>query len=438
MSLAFKDLKPVQALAAGMFYKHRRLLLALPRQEGKTELGVRILHDITKRPWTSSSLFLAKDKKSGKKATREKFERIFDKRDFNVNTEFVSLKKHTTSAIFMDSVDKEPDRIRGGTYSMIHWSEVAFSKIVQGETIISVYNKVIKPTMSKTNGYCLLESTNNGRNGWYDLWENYRDFGFHRLKISLSDLVYMGLVTPEYYDAMQKDTLPDVFRQEYECEWVSFAGKIYEEFNHKRHIDPHMEGPKEWMMVVSAIDWGYDPSATCILYAYVKDGILHVFDEHYELKELGSVTAQRIIEKLGYWNIENHASVADHEGDRIEELNRRGIVCGQANKVNVLGARIGIKELFYFDQIKIHPRCKNLIRDLDSAVWHPKKEGDIDATQCTWGHFDAEAALRYLVRELSQMEREEPLVNPHASLDPVSAMAFDMYQMRQAMRSSAA
>ncbi len=379
------QLKPIQCLAASIFFKHKRLLLSLPRQEGKTELGVRFSHDITKRATTTSSLFLAKDKKAGKKATREKFMRIFPDKDFKVNTELVYLKKHPTSIIFMDSVDKEPDRIRGGTYSYIHWSEVAFSKIVQGETISTIYDKVVQPTMRKTGGYVLLESTNNGKNGWYDLWENYKTFGFARLKLGLSDLVYMGLVTPEEYDEIQKTTHPDVFLQEYECDFISFQGKAYPEFKEHLHVR-EIDGPKDWQKVIFAIDWGYHPSATCVLYAYVEGGVVHVFDEHYQTKELAAITADHMLAAKDRWRIGHMAGVGDHEQDRIDELIKRGIPCAKASKANVLGARTQIKELLYFNKIVIHPRCKFLIKDMDSAVWDDKKDGELDYEQCTWGH----------------------------------------------------
>ena len=419
------ELRPVQALAASVFFKQKRLLLSLPRQYGgKTELGVRLLHDVTKRPFTSSSLFLAKDKKSGKKATREKFERVFSKEKFHVNTENVYLKDHTTSIIFMDSVDKDPDRIRGGTYSMVHWSEVAFSKVEQGVSITMVFDQIIQPTLSQTDGYVLLESTNKGKNGWFDIWENYKEYGFARLRLGLSDFVYMGLITEEEYNRIKSTTHPDVFNQEYECLFISFQGKVYKEFDERRHVDPDMPGPKEWQKVGMAIDWGYDPSATCVLFAYSDQGVLHIFDEHYETKELAAITAEKIQEKLSKWSIVQHAAVGDHEQDRIDELNMRGIGCGLAKKTDVMGARISIKELLYFDKLKIHPRCKNLLRDINAAVWHPKKEGELDATQCTWGHFDAEATLRYLVRELGTMEAVQPIENPHT--DTASRAAFDI------------
>lgn len=429
--LELKDLRPLQALAAAVLFRERRLLLSLPRQYGgKTELGVRVAHDLLRRPFNKSALFLAKDKKSGKKATREKYERIFDKKIFDVNTESVKLKKcppGVQSIQFMDSVDKDPDRIRGGTYSYVHWSEVAFAKIEKGESIISVFDKVVQPTLTQTDGYVLLESTNNGKNGWWELWNAADDYGFATLRIGLADMVYMGLVSRAEYDKVQSTTHPDVFKQEYECDWVTFQGKVYAEFDPDKHIDADMPGPEEWMAVVSAIDWGYHPSATCVLFAYVKGGVLHIFDEHYATQELAAITAEQIEAKRDQWRIRNLACVADHEADRVEELNRRQIACGLASKADVLGARIQGKELFYFDKAKIHPRCKHLIRDLQAAVWDEKKaiKGEIDYTQCTWGHFDAEAAFRYLIRELSEMEREEPIKNPH-SFDPLSAAAFDI------------
>jgi hypothetical protein len=43
--------------------------------------------------------------------------------------------------------------------------------------------------------------------------------------------------------------------------------------------------------------------------------------------------------------------------------------------------------------------------DLKSMEWDSKtKREDANYGKCTWGHYDAEAALRYLIRELSEIE----------------------------------
>ncbi len=413
-------------MAAALFFKHRRLMLILPRQfGGKTELGCRLMVDLISRPTTKSALFLAKDRKSAKKATREKYERLCPRDRFEVNTEQIYLKRYRSSVLFIDSVDKDPDRIRGGTYGGFHWSEAAFSKIEKGETVISVFDKIIQPTLRLQDGYGLIETTTNGKNEFYQLWENHKEYGFARLLVSLSQMLELGLITLDDYEQVRSTTHPDVFRQEYECEFISFLGRAFPELA-ERHVDPEMPNPEWWQTVMFGIDWGYAPSATAVLFAYVQDGILCVFDEHYALEETPIFTAEAIDQRRRHLNMKRLTGVADHDPARIVELTNRGIECVNADKVNTMGARMQIKEALYFDRIRIHPRCKWLLKDLENAVWHAKKDGELDDKACTWGHWDAEAALRYLLRMISEIVDEKPEDNQNAAYDTASAAAHEM------------
>lgn len=426
--LAWHKLRPVQALAANLYYKHKRLILVLPRQYGgKTELGCQLQVDLISRPFTKSALFLAKDHSSAKKATREKFTRLCDKNLFSVNTEIIYLKKHKTSAIFLASVDKDPDRNRGGTMAAVHWSEVAFSKIDKGETITGVFDKVIKPTLSLQGGYALLESTLNGKNGFYDIYNDAKAHKMHILHMGLGKMVELGLIAKDVYDLEKSQYHPDVFRQEFECEWVSFQGRAYPEFD-EMHIDKDMAWPESWQHVLCAIDWGYRPSATCALFAYVKGGVLNIYSEHYKMEELAIKTAAAIATHK-----QHHGGmmtvVADHEPDRNEELNTRGIESALADKQNMLGARMRIKESLYFDTIRIHPRCEYLIKDLQIASWNDKKDGDLDYSVCNYGHMDAEAALRYLIKMIAVVEPVKPGGAELAAFDTMSAQAKFMEAM---------
>jgi len=411
-------LKPLQCLVAGMFFRHKHILLMLPRQEGKTELGVRLMHNLVSEPKaTRQGLFLAKSKEAGKKATREKMSRIFADSDFQVNTIQIVNKSNPNAICFMDSVDKQPSRLRGGSYHLVHWSEVAFSEFDHGVTVDHVYNTVIRPTQRATYGYSFLETTANGKNGWYDLWENAEGLGFKRIKFSLSQLVDIGLVSAEEYERL-KSTMPGLeFAQEYECEFVTFQGLAYEEMQ-EGHIWAQMPDPEPWQAVVGGIDWGWQPSATCVLLAYVRQGRVCVFDEIYGQKIRLEDLEQTIRDKLRDFGVGRFTAVGDHDPAKIEELVRHGIAVAPANKANVLGQRMQIKTLFKNDKLFVHPRCTNLIRDLQSATWDPKKEGEIQYSNCTWGHYDGEAALRYLIRELSTFEeRNQPVELPVTSLD---------------------
>lgn len=419
------NLRPIQAMAASLFFKHRRLLVKGPRQYfGKTELGVRLAHNLTSEEGATTSMFVAKNALARKKATREKFMRIFDARDFAVNTELIYNKKHPTSQIFMGSIDKDPGSQRGGTLNFLHMSEMAFWNLEHGETVSDVWQKVLRHLLSQRDGYCYGESTTNGFNGFKDFWDNAKEFGFHTLSVSLSQMLELGLITQDTFDKEKREVHPLVFAQELECEWVTFQGLVYNELDEAVHV-AEVPPPEEWQSIIAAIDWGWKPSATSVLFGYVKDEIVYVFDEIYEFEQRIEDTAAAIHEKLRYWGIERFVAVADHDLARNKELEVRGIGTVLADKVNVAGNRIEIKEHLWKGLIRIDPRCKALIRDLSHATWHPKKEGELDAN-CSWGHWDAEAAMRYLIRGLKTHEADEPDENPMKDADQASARAWEI------------
>jgi hypothetical protein len=357
---------------------------------------------------TRSTLFLAKSKKSAQKAAREKIRRLFEPELFKVNTETIIYKKNPNAIGYIDSVDKDPDRIRGGSYHFIHWSEVAFSQLENGVTISDVVQKVLLPTFRRTNGFGLLESTANGENGWKELWDCAREvLNACTLRISLSMLAEMGLVTRAEYERIKNSTHPLIFRQEFECEWIKFAGLMYEELEDWM-LEP-FDIPDNIGTVGCGIDWGFIDS-TCMLAGYKYKGVYWIFDEIYCSKTLLEQFAEEFKRHIGMWDAQNFACVADHDPNRIAELHKRGIPCSNADKSDVLGCRIQIKELLWKDKIRIHPRCKNLIRDLKSISWNKEstaKREDADYDECTWGHYDAEAALRYLIRNLSEIPETE-------------------------------
>jgi hypothetical protein len=424
--LDFSSLNPVQCVAASLFFKHKHLMLILPRQIGKTELGVRLLNSCMDSTMaTRKTTFMAKSLDAAKRASREKFMRVFPAARFRVNTENVISKKNEASICYIQSVDREPDRIRGGSFHCVHWSEVAFSKFDKGVTTQYVLDAVIRPTMRATHGYSILESTTNGKNDWYYLWEDANNLGYKRLRISLGMMVDLGLFSRAEYDEIKRTTHPDIFRQEYECEWVSFSGAVFPEFREAEHIQPVLP-PEDWQRIILGIDWGFK-DATAILFAYVKDGITYVFDEIYEREKTLEDINRILWDRIRQWRTQEPwkiAAVADHEPARNEELCRRGIPCAPADKADFLGSVLEVKEHIFKGKVVISPRCTDLKRDLLAAQWHPKKTNELDEGVCSWGHYDALSAFRYLLRECKTVESVEPVKNPVID-DPLSAMAWE-------------
>lgn len=400
--------KPIQSLVAAQFFKHRHVMVMLPRQEGKTELGVRLMRSlITPEHQTRQGLFLAKSKTSLKKMSSEKFKRLFDDQIFEVNTEVIYNKKNQFSKVFIDSVDKDTNKLRGGTYHLIHWAEVAFSELQLGMTVHDVHSKILKWTLKETNGMSYYESTANGDNGWKEMWLDYDRYpDFKRICYSGSQLVDMGLMEQSFFDDMKSKTPRLEFEQEVECKFVTFTGRAYEEFK-EHHIWNEMPGPNG-AQVFFAIDWGWEPSATCVLFGFNYKGRICIFDEIYSQHLLNSDLMALIQDKFNFWKCDKVMGVGDHDPKSIQELLNAGIPVGLCDKVNVLGNRMEVKTLFKQNNLYIHPRCSFVIKDLNNAVFHAKKnDGSLDDGKCKWGHWDGESTLRYLIRMFAAHKEQE-------------------------------
>lgn len=390
-----------------MFFRQGKLILILPRQVGgKTEFGCRLAVALLRENMSTSSLFLAKDHPSIQKATSEKFTRLCPPAEFKVTTKGVTLRKNPQTVHYFASVDHDPDRARGGTMSYIHWSEAAFSKIEGGATVFDVYQKVLLPSLTVSGGKVLIESTPNGLNSFKDLYDAAPELGIARLRLGLHQYVEFGICTQEFFDEQKLLYHPDVFRQEVLCEWVVFKGAAYPELD-DGHIDPDMAPPQQGEELLIAIDWGYSPSATAVIFGVLRKNVLCIYKEHFEFNEK-ALTTSEVIYRETLRHPCPYRVCGDHEPDRMDTLREHGIPVINAVKRDPLVARINIKELLYFDRIKIHPRCKNLLAELKSAVWDGKKDGEIDykATP-NKGHFDCEAALRYLTDTFKILHRKE-------------------------------
>jgi len=405
--LALQELNPAQAMAASMFFRQGKLLLILPRQVGgKTELGCRLAVALLRANMSTSSLFLAKDHPSILKATSEKFSRLCPNSEFKVTTKGITLRKNPQTVHYFSSVDHDPDRARGGTMSYVHWSEAAFSKIEGGATVFDVYQKVLLPSLTVSGGKALIESTTNGMNGFKELYDEAPKLGIATLKLGLDRYVEMGICTQDFFNEQQLLYHPDIFRQELLCEWVTFKGAAYPELDDS-HIDPDMLPCQSGEELLLAIDWGYSPSATAVIYAVMRNNVLCIFDERFEFGEQAFTTAEAVY-RMTLRSGSEYRACGDHEPDRMDTLREHGIPVVNAVKRQPLVARTNIKELLYFDRIKFHPKCKNTIEELKSAVWDGKKDGEIDYDMTpNKGHYDCEAALRYLADTFKILHRKE-------------------------------
>lgn len=97
------------------------------------------------------------------------------------------------STIRVVGYDKDPDSVRGVSCKGAVFSEFAFSDP-------QAYKNLV-PALRESDGFAIFESTPNGRNHYYDLWENVKDsknWFVSELQTYWPDLPnYSGLVSPE-------------------------------------------------------------------------------------------------------------------------------------------------------------------------------------------------------------------------------------------------
>ena len=112
-----------------------------------------------------------------------------------------------------------PDTIRGFRFSHIVIDEAAFHK----ETAIS---QVILPTLNPSGKKCLMISTPKSKNHFYKWFikSNKEGSNVVSFKIPLTECPY---VQPELIEAARQSLPPDLFRQEFEAEFVDSSNDVF-------------------------------------------------------------------------------------------------------------------------------------------------------------------------------------------------------------------
>jgi hypothetical protein len=412
----WKELNGAQLVCLKTISRHRLLKLMMPRQVGKTHFGCWLNREVMRQNTNVSTLFLAKDFPSITRATKEKFAKLFPEDEFRVSaisgiSHLGRNQKGGRGSGYMSGVDKVPDKLRGGTMGLIHWSEVAFSKFEAGTSFEDVYQQITLPMISRTRGLYLMESTPNGKNFWYHFWEE--DKKFRRLKFDVDFCINVGAITREEVDFLEQTMHPDVFDQEMNCNFVTFTGRVYSEYEEK-HLDTEFV-PLPHEYVVVGIDIGFSGSASTALFGCWREGKLHIFDQVYGTHLRIGQFADKIEERMQAYKVERHRYVAytDHDPEMVDELTQRRIKVTLADKVDAFACRLSIKEGLYADKVRVsHIRCPWLHREIQAAAWSDTRSDEMEMKGDPNGyHWDSEAALRYLWRG-ARVELEKPIEMP--------------------------
>lgn len=293
-----------------------------------------------------------------------------------------------TGAVFVLKSLERPERVEGTPWAHVHISEAAN---VRPEA----WPLHIRPALDTLGkeGTATIEGVPEGRNWWYELCkpamlgEPGCEFRFHTWHTA-------EVLPAPAIEAARRNLDPLVFRQEYEGEFVDFAGRAYYNFadanKRKGDYDPYAP-------LILCFDFNVEPGTATVVQE--KDYGAHVIDEIYIQRGSNTVIiCDRILSLYGKHQgavlcygdstggARGTAKISGSDWDLIRqhlapigaELRVRKVNPPERQRVNAVNSALlnaaGIRRLF------VDPdKCPMLVRDLEGV--RCEADGSLDKSE---------------------------------------------------------
>ena len=171
----------------------------------------------------------------------------------------------------------------------------------------SVYSRFIRPTLADFTGWCLMTSTPEGKNWFYEMWKRgqdpkYADWWSLRAPAWLNPYVYPGGASVELVEqyreaflsgqsvdhiridpeiaALIEDLTDEAFDQEIGADFTTFVGRVFKEFDEEIHV-ADLEYQRGWP-TYAAVDYGFtNPNVWLLIQEDPHTEIINVLGEVY-------------------------------------------------------------------------------------------------------------------------------------------------------------
>lgn len=357
-----------------------RVLIA-GRRFGKTYLSIRELAkaaaSVNRKVW-----YIAPTYRQAKQIAWVKLKEMLIRHNWleRANeSELTAYLRGNGSTISLRGADN-PDSLRGVGLHRVVLDEFA-------DIDSAAWTEVLRPALSDTGGDALFIGTPKGKNWAYELFcrgESPDHPDWASWQYTTLD---GGNVPPEEIEAARNDLDERTFRQEYEATFENFAGIIYHAFDRTRNVDVNIDVDENAPLL-----WSHDfnigqgkPMSSLIAQIRRENGVrvLHVLDEivieSADTNDIiGEMKTRPWLERAGKAIIygdaagrardtrskETDFSLLANAGFRDQKVPPSNPpIRERHNTVNgLLYAASGAVRL------KIHPRCKTLVKGLETTV----------------------------------------------------------------------
>ena len=277
------------------------------------------------------------------------------------------------------------ETLRGQKFDFIVIDEIA-----QMRNFWSMWQEVIRPTLTDNKGEALFISTPKGFDHFYDLY-NLQDTNsdFKSFHFTSYDNPHLP---KEEIDKAKLELTEDRFAQEYLADFRKTEGLVYKEFNRDRHIFETVDG--KIVETLAGIDFGFTNPCAVIAIQRNDDNKFFVSQEWYKTGRTEVQIAEYVVgQKFNkvYPDPENPSA--------IEVLNQKGVSVSEVikGKDSVQSGINKVRELLKSNRLFIHKSCVNLISELETYSYPEKKADHSEAENPIKENDHALDALRYAI-----------------------------------------
>jgi PBSX family phage terminase large subunit len=227
------------------------------------------------------------------------------------------------------------------------------------------WEEVLLPTLTARKGDVLFISTPNGFNHFYELY-NLQDKDFKSFHFTSYDNPFLPKDELESHKQRMSE---DSFAQEYMADFRKREGLVFKEFRRELHLTE--KEPDHTIDFIAGIDFGFTNPSAVVFIKKDHDGRFWVTDEWYKTGRTETEVADYV------YSCQFNAVYPDPENpSAIEVLKRKGIPVKEVRKGkdSVITGINFIKDQFRQNRLFIHPRCINLVSELETYHYEEGKE----------------------------------------------------------------
>lgn len=296
-----------------------------------------------------------------------------------------------------------PDALRGEGLDLVVIDETA-------DVQRTVWHDAVRPALSDRRGDALIIGTPKGRgNLFYELYLK----GIHDAEWGSFQMpTWTNPFIPKSEIEQAKLDMPlRTFRQEYGAEFVSFEGRVYENFDPEGvMVFDHGLNMQDYHSRWGGIDFGFRNPTAIVVGGETGDGVVDIIDEHYERRLKPAEIVSIVMEMQAKYNVRQWwADPADPK--QIQELYDAGINVEHAprttaGETSVVQHEIGmVSALLEQDPPGLRifrPNCPNTVREHDIYRYPQVRDGNptnemplkLDDHSCN--------AVHYMIHGLSE------------------------------------